>query len=265
MQENNPYQAPIADVSVESEVQLELQEPVSNSFSQGWRWFADAFGLFKLNAGMWIGMFIVYMIIMMVGSMIPFANMLIGFIAPIFTAGFMVACYKADTQGSARFADMFAGFKQQFGSLIILGLLYLLFSFIVLAILGIIIYVMAGSDVLAAFAGMVSNSSTPEDIQTVLPILVTVMLVGMLFWMPLIMAIWFAPALIILNEQGPWDAMVLSLKGSLKNVLPFFLYGILFMVFGILAIIPLGLGWLVLGPMIYISMYTAYKKIYLAH
>ncbi len=233
MQENNPYQAPIADVSVESEVQLELKGPVSTSFGQGWRWFADAFGLFKLNAGMWIGMFIVYMIIMIVGSMIPFANMLIGFIAPVFTAGFMMACYKADTQGSAEFADLFAGFKQQFGALIRLGLLYILFSVIILVILGVIIYIMAGSDILAAFGSMVSSTSTPEDIQTVLPVLLIVTLIGMLFWMPLIMAIWFAPALIILNEQGPWDAMVLSLKGSLKNVLPFLLYGIVFMVFGI--------------------------------
>ena len=264
MQENNPYQAPIADVSVESEVQLELQGPVSNSFGQGWRWFADAFGLFKLNAGMWIGMFIVYMIIMMVGSMIPFANMLMGFIAPVFTAGFMVACYKADTQGSAQFSDMFAGFKQQFGTLIRLGLLYILFSLVILAILGVIIYVMAGADILAAFGSMASNTSTPEDIQTVMPMLLIVILIGMLFWTPLIMAIWFAPALIILNEQGPWNAMVLSVKGSLKNILPFLLYGMLFMVFGILAMIPIGLGWLVLGPMIYISIYTAYKKIYLA-
>ena len=168
------------------------------------------------------------------------------------------------TSSSAQFSDLFAGFQQQFGTLIRLGLLYILFSFIILAILGVIIYLMAGADILAAFGSMATNTTTPEDIQTVLPMLLIVILIGMLFWAPLMMAIWFAPALIILNEQGPWDAMVLSFKGSLKNILPFFLYGILFIVFGILAMIPIGLGWLVLGPMIYISIYTAYKKIYLA-
>ncbi len=264
MQESNPYQAPVADVSVNADVPLVLQEPVSNPFGQGWSWITEAFSLFKQGAGVWIGMFIVYLLIILVGSVIPFVNMLIGLITPLFTAGFMVACYNGDTKGNIQFIDLFAGFKRQFGNLVLLCLLYLLLSLAILAVMGLLIFIVAGSEQLSAFSAISSNSATPEDVQLFMANFLLIMLVGMALWVPLMMAFWFAPALVVLNEQGPWTAVVLSFKGCLKNILPFLLYGIVLTVFAILATIPLALGWLVLGPVITLSMYTAYKKIFLA-
>jgi uncharacterized membrane protein len=45
-------------------------------------------------------------------------------------------------------------------------------------------------------------------------------------------------------------------------MLPFLLYGIVMIVLAILASIPLGLGLLVLIPVMLASMYTAYRDIY---
>jgi uncharacterized membrane protein len=53
-----------------------------------------------------------------------------------------------------------------------------------------------------------------------------------------------------------------SFTGCLKNIVPFLVYGIVAMVLGILASIPMALGWLVLGPVLAASMYTAYRDIY---
>jgi uncharacterized membrane protein len=47
-----------------------------------------------------------------------------------------------------------------------------------------------------------------------------------------------------------------------KNILPFLIYGLISLGFGILASIPLGLGWLVLAPVIGTSIYTSYRDIY---
>ena len=75
---------------------------------------------------------------------------------------------------------------------------------------------------------------------------------------------WFAPALVVFHQLGPVEAMKDSFLGCLRNVLPFLVYGIMFTLLAILATIPLGLGWLVLGPVTVASIYTAYRDIYLS-
>ncbi len=78
----------------------------------------------------------------------------------------------------------------------------------------------------------------------------------------LYMALWFAPALVALRGTAPVDAIKQSFFGCLKNVVPFLIYGIIMMVLSIVATIPLGLGWLVLGPVAIASVYVAYRDIY---
>jgi hypothetical protein len=41
------------------------------------------------------------------------------------------------------------------------------------------------------------------------------------------MANWFAPALIVLREARPLEAMLLSLRASLRNWVPFLVYGVI--------------------------------------
>ena len=53
-----------------------------------------------------------------------------------------------------------------------------------------------------------------------------------------------------------------SFSGCLKNIVPFLLYGVVLFVAAIVAAIPLGLGWLVLGPVIAGSLYASYRDIY---
>jgi uncharacterized membrane protein len=54
-----------------------------------------------------------------------------------------------------------------------------------------------------------------------------------------------------------------SFQGCLKNALPFLIYGLVGLVAAVVAAIPFGLGWLVFGPVLMASVYTAYKDIYL--
>jgi uncharacterized membrane protein len=79
---------------------------------------------------------------------------------------------------------------------------------------------------------------------------------------PVVMAVWFAAPLIVFHERSAVEAMKESFTGCLKNILPFLLYGVIAMLLGILASLPVGLGWLVLGPVIAASVYTSYRDIY---
>ena len=77
------------------------------------------------------------------------------------------------------------------------------------------------------------------------------------------MMIWFAPALVILNDMGAVEAMKRSFSGCIKNILPFLLYGVIAMVLVILGMIPLFLGLLVVIPVLTAAIYTSYKDIFL--
>jgi uncharacterized membrane protein len=48
----------------------------------------------------------------------------------------------------------------------------------------------------------------------------------------------------------------------MRNVPPFLVYGMLGILFAIVASIPFGLGWLVLLPVYAASMYASYKDIF---
>jgi uncharacterized membrane protein len=87
-------------------------------------------------------------------------------------------------------------------------------------------------------------------------------LVALALSIPIYMALWFAPALVVLREMAPVEAIKESFLGCLKNILPFLVYSIVLMVLGIVAAIPLGLGWLVLGPTMIASVYVSYRDIY---
>src|SRR5437016_14646188 len=70
-------------------------------------------------------------------------------------------------------------------------------------------------------------------------------LIALALMVPVFMAVWFAPALVVFNELGALDALKASFLGCLKNIVPFLIYGLILFGFTILATIPVFLGWLV--------------------
>jgi hypothetical protein len=74
------------------------------------------------------------------------------------------------------------------------------------------------------------------------------------------MALWFAPALVMLHEVAPLDAMRLSARACFHNLLAFIVLAALLYVLVWVAMIPAGLGMLVLVPVIAGALYAAWKE-----
>jgi uncharacterized membrane protein len=87
-------------------------------------------------------------------------------------------------------------------------------------------------------------------------------LVAFALLIPLMMAYFFAPALIAIEGLSALSAMKYSFMGCLKNILPFFWYGLLGTGLMVVGILPLGLGLLVVIPMFMASVYAAFRDIY---
>jgi uncharacterized membrane protein len=221
----------------------------------GWSWIAAAWSIFRRAAGIWIGMTLVLFVLFVVLGFIPFIGPIaLSILWPVFVAGLVLTSRTIDQGGEAQFSQLFAGFRHRFGTLIALGVISLVIGALII-----------GVTVAATGVKLYALLSTDTDPGQWLAASMTMALAGLIIlalMVPLAMATWFAPALIVFHEVGAWGAMKASFVGSLKNVLPFFLYGLLLMLAGIIASIPLGLGWLVLAPVIAASVYTAYRDIY---
>jgi len=262
MSESNVYQTPTAELRREpSAVEMQLQDPRSRPAGAGWSWISQSWSVFMRQPGLWVGMVLVYLVIAIVLSMIPLVSILLSLIAPVFTAGFMLAAYNTDEGGNAQFGDMFGGFKQKTGTLIMVGLLQFVLSIVVLLIVGGILFAILGMEGVTQLAE--ASAGNPENVPDVI---IPFMLAGLLYMaliIPIVMMVWFSPVLIIRHDLGAWEAMMTSLKGCLRNILPFLIYGIVLIPLSIIAAIPVLLGFLLLIPVITISIYVGYKDIYL--
>lgn len=87
-------------------------------------------------------------------------------------------------------------------------------------------------------------------------------LLGMALFSVLVMSMQFAPMLVFFNKVAPVEAMKLSLRAFIYNVGPMLVYGMTFIFLAILASMPMMLGWLMLMPIVFTSMYASYCDIF---
>jgi uncharacterized membrane protein len=219
----------------------------------GWTWIASAWELFKRAPALWIGMVLTLVVILILLAFVPFLGSILSMaLSPVFAAGLMIGCRALEEGGQLEFRHLFAGFQTRTGTLIGAGLLYLAAMIAIVLVAGVI----TGAGLFALFGGGAAAAG----------VAFTTMMLAVLFMLaltvPLAMAIWFAPPLVVFNGLGALDALKTSFLGCLKNIMPFLLYGLILLGFAILASIPLCLGWLVLGPVIGASVYTSYRDIY---
>lgn len=255
----NPYQAPKANLNA-SHSDGAMSGPVSVPFGHGSSWIGSAFNNhFKANPLSWIATFLVFFILSVIMQVIPLIGPLaMALLSPVFAAGFMIGAHAQDQGEDFTIGHLFSGFKQSTGQLILVGLLYMVGT---IAIVFVVFALMGGS---AAMFGMMDPSDpTAAQAMAQNPMMMFLpSLVILALFLPLMMAYWFAPALVALDGVSAMAAMRMSFSGCLKNILPFLLYGIIMLVLGIIAAIPFGLGLLVLLPIMMASMYTAYRDIY---
>jgi uncharacterized membrane protein len=90
------------------------------------------------------------------------------------------------------------------------------------------------------------------------------MLVGTLLFVPLAMAVWFAPALVILDDQTGFRALWISLLACLRNAMPLLLYSVVSSVLLLFAVIPFGLGLFLLIAAAPPAIYTSYRDVFVS-
>lgn len=262
MSEPNPYQppaapaAPVAPASAKPGAFSAAGRAVDAG--RGWEWIAEGFALFKKQPGTWILILIVLVVCSVVISLVPIIGSLANLLLmQVFVGGVMLGCRALDNGESFEVGCVFAGFKQNTSDLVVLGVLALV-GWIIAFIPALLI--MGGG----AFMAMMQGGGHMANFGALGLTFVLAMLVALALALPVYMALWFAPALVVFHNLKPVDAMKASFMACLKNIVPFLLYGIILLVLCVVAAIPLGLGFLVLGPVAIASIYAGYRDIFTA-
>ena len=229
---------------------------------RGLSWLGDAWRMFKDSPGSWVACFLIFLLIMFVLAIIPLLGNIAGaLLSPVLIGGIMIGCRELERNEELMVSHLFAGFKEKSGPLVILGLLEFGISMVVMLVAAAIIFLTVG----AMFVGVLMGQSLDPG-ATLAPGFwlgaLVLMLVIMALFIPVSMAVWFAPALVALDNVEPLTALKWSFFACLKNIWSFLVYGLVIFGLAIVATIPLGLGWLLLGPVIMASVYTAYREIF---
>jgi uncharacterized membrane protein len=220
-------------------------------------WLRLAWNLFMVRPAAWVAS----ALILLVGALALMAVWLIGpllagLLAPVLAAGLLAMCRKAADGEPVKLSDLAAGFFTRTTPLILLGVILMLamlaIQVVVLVLLG---GSVAGGLLLSGIAGLgilLSGS-------------LVAMLLSSLLFIPLSMALWFAPALVLFNGMPPAEACKASFAASLKNLLPLLLLGLIVLVLGFFAALPAGLGFLVLIPVLAGTAYASWQDVFVAH
>jgi len=224
---------------------------------QGWLWIVHGFALFRKVPLGWIILCTTLLLIAATLSLIPMAGQFIfTLLSPVFLAGLMIGCRSLEQGGGLEFSHLFAGFRSNTASLITIGGIYLVGQVLILGV-----FMLVGGDVLMGLL-LEGKRVDENELKSVSGDMLTASLVALTLSIPLMMAAWFAPLLVIFKDMPPLEAMRLSFVACLKNIIAFQLYAVILVVLTVIATMPYGLGLFILVPTLFTSIYVSFRDIF---
>ena len=185
----------------------------------GARWLADGWRLFRAAPLGWLAAVFGYWLLMTVVSVVPLVGVAAAAIlVPAFSVGFMALARAAGRGGSLELALLFDGFRNEPRTQLLLGVVYL-------ACIALLLWASTLVDDGALARWMLTGRRPAQDVlqsEAFLGALIT----AAAFYLPVMMAFWFAPPLAAWHGTGAAKALFFSLAASIMNWRAFLAYGV---------------------------------------
>jgi hypothetical protein len=225
---------------------------------RGWGWWPEAWALFMRSPLLWVALALIVMVAFGVVGLVPLLGTLAtAVLLPPVAGGWLIAARKVEGGGALEVGDLLAGFQgERMSPLLTLG------AGLAGAMLIVVAFSMmlgAGALVGTAMGGMHRSGAGRMSL---LGMGMLTMLVVFTFVIVSTAALWFAPALVVFRRIAPLDAVKASLRAVLRNWLPFLVYGVIQIGLSIVASIPFALGWLLLMPVMLLTVYVSYRDVF---
>lgn len=261
MTEHNHYAPPrteVRDMPIGQSLGGDHFNPEGRSCppAAGWRWFGGAWRLFKAQPFAWWAVLLITFGALTLLSLVPLLNLLTSIAFPVAAAGLGACAHSLIKDGRFEIGQVFDGLKRRPGALLMSGLVYLVLLVVSMGVA----FLFSTASLGSLFLG-----SVPERQLAMQQLFASgglIMLVYLLLMATALSAILFAPYLIHEQNVSFQQAMLMSSKACFKNFGASLVWVLSYLFWAILATIPIGLGWLVLIPVLFLTGYVGYRDIF---
>ena len=225
---------------------------------RGWAWIKQGYALFMKAPLLWLTLLIICIVAAVLVSLIPIVGEpLVSIFTPVVLIGLMAGARAVECGEELELAYLLSGLQKRTVPLLVLGCIGLIAQYLIFA-------VMQAADGAALVSLMMSHEpiSDPALMMQAVQGAGFALLIGAALFSALMMAMQYAPLLVYVNHLTPLAALKISLRAFLQNIPAMLVYGLTFMAFAILATLPMMLGWLVLLPVVFTSLYVSYSEIF---
>jgi hypothetical protein len=206
---------------------------------RGLDWLRASYRLFRRAPVAWLLLVLAYYVVLLAIKMVPLLGGIAAIVMkPVFAVGFLAAAWNQERGRQPSVRDLFQGFRANLRALLPLGAILL--GGILLAIAA--TAVIDGGRLIGLFLdaspeGMTQEAAAERFSETLAePRVQAGMLFGALCALPTLLALWFAPALVVFQDAGVAVALRSSLRAALANWRPLLRYGLA--VFFFSAVVP---------------------------
>lgn len=232
--------------------------------NQGVRWVVEGFRLYRKTPLLLSAAFGLMFAILIALNLIPGIGAAFSELAtPLMVAGFMAAYRALDSDSELELPHFLAGVSNPAPPgptlpLMTLGAVQMLATLLIAQLM-----LGMGFDPEAVMKAAQNPQTSPADMQAVMSQALPAALTGLALFTPLIMATWFAPALVLFGGARPATALAVSFKAVARNWPAMFVNGLaLGLVLFVAALVPLLLGLLVAVPVLFGSLYASYQAVF---
>ena len=193
----------------------------------GINWIRQGFAIFRKQPAELAMLFLLYMLLMFSLSLIPLIGQLLPLLlVPVFSMAFMQACVQIEAGKKVLPSVLLTGFRSPaLGTLLRLGLLYLLAAVIAIAASALV------DD--GMFWKLMSGQISAEEEKLPMSDLPLAMMVAALVYTPFAMAFWHAAPLAAWQRMGLFKAVFYSFFAVRRCGMAFLAYGLGWVVIGI--------------------------------
>lgn len=218
-------------------------------------WLRQGWLLFLGNPGVWIGATVILLVMLMAISIVPlFGQVAAHLLAPLFSVGMLKIARSLAAGDDPHVSDLFSGFRSaRSGQLIMVGVLFAAATFVIAFTAFLLV---SGGVIGGVVTGRVGGFGVALGGMMLAGLVVTVLSV------PVLMATWFAPALVYFHDMSPIAAMQASFAAGARNWLAMAVFGIFLVIVLFFAMLPMLLGLLLFLPVFSGAVYASYRDIF---
>jgi len=196
---------------------------------QGVVWLRTAYQMFKQHRGPWVMLVVAYFISLLVILLVPYVGpYALMAMKPVFAVGLLAAAWQQERGGAPRLSHLLQGFRANLRALVTIGVFFV--AGITLAVLA--SSLVDGGKLLELIAGR--GSFTEDELRDRLsdPVLMLGVLVSTILSFPVVVAAWWAPAVVVFQDAGAIAALGASLRAALANWKALVVYGLVVYFYG---------------------------------